>query len=351
MSQSRRLLSRRILPLIALLVVAAVLATSCAAPTATTAPTAAPTSAPTAAPTPPAFPVTVKDADGKDFTLTAAPQKIVSLPVWSTEILFSLVDLSRVAAISSWINDPNQTPIADTAKQITQRVETKTPEGIIALHPDLVILDTFNDFDGSLTKTLTDAGIPTIRLESPTDFPSVSAAIATISAVTGETAKGESLVKEMNDKLETVAAVVKSIETAKRVTAMYYYVSFNDMTMLSSYNSETPVGAIMTAAGLVNVCGAPKYSDVSKEKVVKDWKPQAFLVSALVWKADYSGTDDDAGASAKAVVLADTTLKDVPAVQTSNFFAVPDKFMMSTSQYMADAVVLLAKAAYPDLFK
>jgi ABC-type Fe3+-hydroxamate transport system substrate-binding protein len=51
------------------------------------------------------------------------------------------------------------------------------------------------------------------------------------------------------------------------------------------------------------------------------------------------------------VVLADATLKDVPAVQTGTFFAVPDKFMMSTSQYMADAVVLLAQAAYPELFK
>jgi ABC-type Fe3+-hydroxamate transport system substrate-binding protein len=342
---------RRLLSMIALLAVAAVLATSCAAPTATPTPTAAPTAAPTAEPTPAPFPATVKDADGKDFTLTAAPQKIVSLPVWSTEILFSLVDLSRVAAISSWINDPNQTPIAEAAQQIVQRVETKSPEGIIALHPDLVILDTFNDFDGSLAKTLTDAGIPTIRLESPTDFASVDAAIATLAAVTGETAKGEALSKEMNDKLQTVADLVKTVETAKRVTAMYYYVSFNDMTMLSSYNTETPVGAIMTAAGLVNVCDAPKYSDVSKEKVVKDWKPQAFLVSALVWKADYSGTTDDAGASAKAVVLADTTLKDVPAVVTGTFFAVPDKYMMSTSQYMADAVVFLAKAAYPDLFK
>ncbi len=340
--------ARRVPPAAALLaaaLAAVLLLGACAAPTATPVPTATPE------PTKAAFPVTVKDAAGQDFTLAAAPQKIVCLPIWATEMLFGLVDPARIAGISNWISDPNLSPIAEAAKAVETRVESKKPEEIVALQPDLVVLDDFNDFDGSLATTLKAAGIPVLTLESPTSIEGAEAAIPVLAAVTGESAKGEAMLADMKAKLDGVAAKLASVAAADRLTAMYAYASYNDPTMFSSYDAGTPIGAIIAAAGLVNVCDAPAYSDVSKEKVVKDWKPQVLVVSSIVWKTDYSGTTDDGGAAAKAAILADATLATVPAVVDSRIYGIPDKFMASTSQYMADAVVLLAKAAYPDLFK
>ncbi len=346
--------TRRLLALVALLVVAAVLATSCAAPTAT--PTAGPTAAPTKAPlfwkaAGTDYPVSLQTADSQYFTITAKPMKIVSLPVWSTEMLFEMVDVSRVVAISSWTDDPNTSMAADKAKQVAVRVKSSNAEEIIALKPDLVIVDDFNDYDGALTKTLRDAGIATLYVKSPTSVETAEDMIPLLAAVVGESAKGDALLKGMKDKIAGVAAKLATLDASKRLTAMYVYPSYNDPAQFTSYNSETPVSSIMTTAGLVNVCDAPKYSDVSKEKVVSEWKPQVFLVPSSAYLPDFSGTTDDGGAAAKAAILADATLKDVPAVVDGRIYGISDKYMTSTSQYMADAVVLLAQAAYPDLFK
>ena len=335
--------TRRLLSLLALVVLAALLATACAA-----APT--PTSVPTAAPTKAAFPVTVKDANGADFTLSASPQKIVALPIWAAEMVYGLVDVSRVTAVSKWSDDPNLSPAVATTKLVPNRVESKSPEGIIALKPDLVILDTFSDADGSLTKTLTDAGIPVLVLASPVTLDDVKSTILILAAATGETANGQAMVSAIDDKLKSVSDKIATLTASQRLSVMYYYPDYTNAGMLSSYNDATPFGAIAAAAGLTNVCDAPKYSAVSKEKVVKDWKPQVFVTSSLTYLPDFS-TVDDGGVAAKASILADATLKDVPAVQNGMILSIPDKYMQSTSQYMADAVVLLAKAAYPDLFK
>jgi hypothetical protein len=40
-----------------------------------------------------------------------------------------------------------------------------------------VILDTFNDYDGSLSKTLSEAGITVLSMVSPVDFDQIKAAV------------------------------------------------------------------------------------------------------------------------------------------------------------------------------
>lgn len=81
-----------------------------------------------------------------------------------------------------------------------------------------------------------------------------------------------------------------------------------------------PFQAIAEAAGVRNVCTAPLYSNVSKETVVNDWKPQVLVVSGVTYGADFSATEDG-GAAMKAAILADATLKTVPAVADGRIVA------------------------------
>lgn len=105
-----------------------------------------------------AGPVTVKNASGSDITIQEAPKKIVVLPVWAAEMTLDLVDTGRVAGLSSYMDSSVTTALADTAKKVEKRVASEA-EAILGLTPDLVVLDTFNDADGSLAKTMTDAGV------------------------------------------------------------------------------------------------------------------------------------------------------------------------------------------------
>lgn len=117
----------------------------------------------------------------------------------------------------------------------------------------------------------------------------------------------------MQARLDGVKEKVKDIPEADRVKVMYYEASYSADGMLCAYGEGSPFQAIAEAAGARNVCTAPLYSNVSKETVVNDWKPQVLVVSGVTYGADFSATEDG-GAAMKAAILADATLKTVPAV-------------------------------------
>lgn len=320
--------------------------TTTATTTATTMPTT--TTAPTT--TAAAFPATVQNAAGQNIVISKAPQSIVITNVWAAEILLDLVDVSRIKGLSAWGDSPAVSVVADKAKAVQARVATSKPEGIVALNPDLVIIDTFSDPDGSLTKTLSDSGAAVLSMNSPTDFDQIKAAIATLSAAVGETVKGQSMIAAIDGKLKAVSDKLAGLTADQKLTVMYYDTSFEDTSMLAAYGVGSPFDAIAKAAGLVNVCNAPNYSSISKEKVVAEWKPQILVVAGLLFNADFSVTDDK-GAAMIASIKANSLLQTLPAVKNDRVFALTAKSAGSTSQYMADAVSELAAAAYPDLFK
>lgn len=302
----------------------------------------------------PAFPVTVKNAAGHDVTIDMAPQAIVVTNVWAAEILLDLIDSTRIKGLSAWGDNEAVSAAADKASAVEARVTTGKPEGIVALKPDMVIIDSFSDFDGSLSKTLTEAGITVLMMDSPTNFDQIKAAITTLAAAVGEAAKGEAMVSEIDSKLQAVAAKTASLTADQKLSVIFYdaYLDMNgnDTGMLCAYGEGSPFDAIASAAGLVNVCDAVTYSPISKEKVVAEWKPDILIVSGLVFSADFS-VQDDQGAKMIAAIKASDLLTTLPAVQNEKILALTAKYAGSTSQYMADAVYELAAAAYPELFK
>lgn len=298
--------------------------------------------------------VTVKDSNGKDVIITKKPQTIVSLPVWASEILLDVVPVDRIAGISAWSDSPATSATAEKAKGVKARVESKNAEGIIALNPDLVILDTFNDYDGALTKTLSEAGITVLCMVSPTNFDQIKSAVTTISTAAGETDAGKAIVTDIDKTLSTIKAKVDTLPASEKLTAMYYE-DYYDQTganagMLAAYGPNSPFNAIATAAGLTNVCDLTDYSPVDKEKVVGSWKPQVLVVPSIVYDANFSAVDEK-GVTIIAAIKKDPLLSELPAVKNNRIFALTQAYSNSTSHYMVKAVEELAKAAYPALFK
>lgn len=295
-----------------------------------------------------AEPVTVQDAAGGDITIQTAPQHIVVLPVWAAEITLDLVEPDRVAGISNYMDSSVTTALSEKAAQVTSRVSSEA-EAILGLTPDLVVLDTFNDTDGSLAKTLADAGVTVLTLASPVTYEEIAERIATLSKALFASEQGDRLVSDMQERLDEVKAKVEPIPEADRVTVMYYEASYSADGMLCAYGEGSPFQSIAEAAGTVNVCTAPLYSNVSKETVVNDWKPDVLVISGVTYGADFS-VSEDGGAAMKASILADTALQTVPAVKNDRIFALTEKYRGSTSHYMAYAAEELARACYPDLF-
>jgi len=315
-------------------------ATTSAAPTTTTAAV-------------PAFPVRVKDGSGKDVVIKSAPQAIVCTNLWAAEILFELVETDRIVGLSMWNDKAAMTVTTEKAKAVEARVSTQRSEGIIMLMPDLVIIDSFSDPDGSLAKTLTGAGAVVLVMNSPTDFAMIADAIRTIAKAVGSDTAGERLVNDMNSTLEQVSKAVRGIQEQDRLKTLYYEAYYDqsgpNAGMLAAYGEGSTFSAIAEVAGLVNVCNAPNYSAISKEKIVGEWQPDILVVPAIVFDAQYEPLPD-ANKTLVTAVLNDPLMQSLPAVQNKQVFALTEAYRGSTSQYMAKAVEELAKFAYPSLF-
>lgn len=300
------------------------------------------------------FPVEIVDATGATVVIEQAPQAIIATTVWAGEIILDLVDPSRIKALSAWGDDPVLSATADKAAAIADRVDISTPETIVALMPDLVIIDTFSDPEGALTKTLSEARIPVLQLASPVDFAMIAETIETLALATGDVARGETLIADMNQTLESVTTAVAAVPADKRVKVMYYEDYYdatgNSANMLCAYGVGSPFDAIAKAAQVVNVCDAPNYSPVAKEKVVGDWKPDLLVIPAMQFDENFQAIDDQ-GATLKAAIQLDPVLSTLPAVKNDQILAIPDRYRGSTSHYMALAVRQLAAAAYPDLVR
>jgi iron complex transport system substrate-binding protein len=299
------------------------------------------------------FPVTVKDTAGNTVVISKAPQSIVITNIWAAEMMLDMVDPSRIKGLSAWGDDPVLSATADKAKAVAARVKTGEPEGIVALKPDLVIIDTFSDPDGSLTKNMKDAGAVVLQMNSPTNFDQIKEAIGIFAAAVGETAKGQAMIAAIDSQLKAVSDKLSGLADSQKKKVLYYEdyydQSGSNAGMLAAYGEGSPFDAIAAAAGTVNVCNAPNYSAISKEKVVDEWKPEILIVPAIRYNPDFTVTDDQ-GATIIAAIKADALLQTLPAVQNSQIYALTEKYRGSTSQYMVYAVAELAAKVYPELF-
>jgi iron complex transport system substrate-binding protein len=269
-------------------------------------------------------------------------------------MLLDLVPAERIKGLSAWGDDPVISAAAEKAAAVSARVSTQQPEQIVALNPDLVIIDTFSDADGSLTRTLTDAGITVLQMSSPTNFDQIKDALATLARAVGEQDAGAALIGEIDAVLNRVAEKLTGLKDADRLKVMYYEdyydPSGSSAGMLAAYGAGSPFEAVAQAAGLINVCNVANYSAVSKEKVVGEWKPDLLIVPAITYGPDFKAIDDG-GASVIQAILADQLMQTLPAVQNDRVKALTERYRSSTAQYMVHAVEELARMAYPDLMQ
>ncbi|MGI6161718.1 MAG: ABC transporter substrate-binding protein [Christensenellales bacterium] len=297
--------------------------------------------------------VTVKDAEGNDVFIEEAPVNIVALPLWQAEIVLSLIEADRIAAVSSYFDSGALSAASDKAAQVAGRAHSEA-EVILGFWPDLVLLDTFNDPDGSLKKSLEEAGVTVLVLESPLDFEAIRENVKTIADALHASEKGEALISEMDAVLDGVLEKVGTIAGDEKAGVMYYEDYFDasgtSAGMLAAYGQGSPFNAICEAAGVINVCTAPDYSPISKEKVVAEWKPDVLIVPGIQFDENWTPVEDN-GKAAKEAIENDEVMAGIEAVKQGRIYALSEQYRGSTSHYMAYAVKELAELCYPELFK
>jgi iron complex transport system substrate-binding protein len=126
-----------------------------------------------------------------------AAERVVSLNL-CTDLWLVLLAPEKVAALSMLARDPHLSFVAAAAARLP--VVRASAEAVIDLRPDLVLGAHFGAQTtlGLLERT----GVRVERLDIPTDFPGIRAALRATAALLGVAARADPLIAEMDAALE-----------------------------------------------------------------------------------------------------------------------------------------------------
>ncbi len=283
---------------------------------------------PTSAKPATSFPLTITDNLGREVTLTAQPQRIVSLAPSNTEILFAVGAGDQVVGVTQFCNYP---PEAKTREQIGGfSAKTISVEKIVALKPDLVL--SAGKIQQPVIEALEQANIPVVALD-PQTFDDVYAGILTVGQLTGHEKEAGTVVTQMKDRIAAVQARVKDIPADRRPSV--FWEVWDEPLMTAGPTTFT--GQMIELAGAANIFSDVKeqYPQVSAEEVISR-NPTAIL-----------GPDSHADALTAEKVKARPGWGNIQAVQDGRIYLIDGDIASRPGPRLADGVEAIAEALYP----
>jgi iron complex transport system substrate-binding protein len=203
----------------------------------------------------PAFPVTIKAANGR-VRIDERPERIVSLSPTSTEMLFAIGAGDQVVAVDDQSDFPPRVPTTDLSAY------EPNVEAIASYEPDLVVATS----DSSL-KSLADLSIPLLVHPAATTLDDSYAQFEQLGVATGNVAKAAEEVGRIETQIDKTVTDVPDF--AKAPT--YYHELDNTY---FSVTSQTFIGQIYELAGLRNIADEAKkarsgYPQLSAEYIIQ----------------------------------------------------------------------------------
>ena len=285
------------------------------------------------------FPLEITDGLGNRITVSQKPQSIISLSLFSDEVLLNLVDPDRFAGASSLATDPIYSNVADVAAEIETRVDFNV-EQIISIYPDIVIAASWSEAD-KITQ-LRDAGLVVYQVNTPFSVDGIKEEIRSLAAIVGEPDAGEDLVSRMEEKIAELTRVVVDIPESERVQALDY----NNWGTASG--ADTTWNEVLRLAGVDNAAAPYESGDfgqvpMSKELIV-EIDPDVIFLPGFIWG------DDEGAEGFRAQVLNDPAFADLYAIEHEQVYMVPEHLKGTYSHYLVDAAKFVARLVYPQRF-
>ena len=281
---------------------------------------------------------TATDDTGLTLQFTEKPKRIVSYSISTDEILIALVKPERIVALSRLVDDPGVSSVVKEAKQVPNRVQGNSMEGVLAFKPDLVIIPDFHPPE--MLQSARELGLKVYIYKTPSDIKGVKRSIRQIAALTGEKDKGEAVIAKMEERIQQVQQrlAVIPVSQRKRVIQLRSEGAF--------YAPDNSFGDVCRHAGVSDATLELKYPsamEITQEKVV-ELNPDIIFVPD--W--DYDGKHNPDGEKRK--ILNNPSYRGMKAVQQGKVYTISGALVLTVSQYIADAVEEVAKMSYPEIF-
>lgn len=285
---------------------------------------------------PQGFPRTIVEDSGRKVVIAARPMRILPSDCATADVLTALVDPKRIVALPDSVNIYGGATAFYLAHPATEipRFLNFNAETVISLKPDLFFFTAYRE--QSVLPLIESQGIPVVKFENFRTLAGVRASILAVGAACGEDEKAEKLAVEFDRRLKAVETAVASKD---RPRVMGYSNWGDSGFIVGTGESQDEVlwrAGALNAAEDLHLAGHPNCSFEQLLKADPDW----FVVFG----------DDGLNSAQAKFLLNEPALAGLKAIKNRHIAVIPDKFYTALSQYVVDAVEILAKQLHPDAF-
>jgi iron complex transport system substrate-binding protein len=276
---------------------------------------------------PPVAAFTTRDMLGRDVTLAAPPQRIVSLVPSVTEILFALKAEPRLVGVTDFCDFP---PEATRRPKVGGMVAPSL-EAIIALKPDLVIATNEGTREDTFTQ-LSRVKVP-VYLVAAHHVADATSLVRRLGELTGRESAAEPLAARLEQRIE---AVKKAVLPFARLRVLY---------VLWPEPLIVPGRGAMVSE-LIQIAGGQSLTADDPDA----WP--RYSLEAAVAKSPEVILLANHGAGTGAVSMDKwRRLASLPAVKSGRLFSVNGDLLHRYGPRFVDGLEQLARAIHPEAFR
>jgi len=276
------------------------------------------------------FPMSLVDDLGRTVTVSAVPQRIISLAPSNTEIIYTLGLENRLVGVTAYCDYPPEAMAKDKVGDYSM-IDL---EKVVSLRPDLVLAEDIHKTD--IVPALERLGIP-CYVPVPHSVDEVVASIAAIGRLTGANAKAQEVVTDMQHRIKGITDKTGSLADSQRPSVMY--VVWHDPLM--SVGVNTPIDDMIVLAGGANIIkNTTGWPTLSLEEVIAV-SPEVVIANV----ENYPGGDAPLQA-----ILTEPRLRTVRAVSEGRVYGIDASLSNRPVPRMIEGLEWFAALIHPELF-
>jgi len=276
-------------------------------------------------------PGNIVDGLGRQVTINAVPQRIVSLAPSNTEILFALGLGDKVVGVTEYCNYPE----AAKTKPKVGGFSTVDIEKVVSLRPDLVLATQIHS--KTIIPALEKLGLTVVAL-TPSSLTGVLDSITLVGKITGQDKQASELIKDLSTRIKAIADKTQKLSPAQRPRV--FYVTWHDP--LWTAGTGTLSNDVISQAGGQNIA-----SDISGDKTIDletviNRDPEVIIVSVGM------GAGEDLPWQ---YIKSESRLKNTQALLTDRVYKIDGDLIHRPGPRIVEALEQMAQFIHPELFE
>lgn len=281
----------------------------------------------------------LRDARGRLVHIAKKPQRVLTLSIYTDEIVLGLLPSDRLVAVNRFLDDPKESVVVEKARKIPEKVGAPTVEQIMAWRPDIIFADPWTGEEK--LAMLEDMRMTVVACGPSNSYEDIQNNIRLIAAGLDEKERGEEVIAAMDAVEREIAAKVARIPESERKSVVLLSVMTNYGGAGSAFDDMCRHAGVVNAAAAV---GLRTGHTLTKELLVKS-DPDFLLLPNY----DDKGTFD----TQKFIdgYLKDPSLQTMKAIRNRALYYPRESYIYNGSQDFVFGIQELAFCAYGDDFK